>query len=688
MKISEIFGSLTFSEKVMREKLSAQSFRQMKNVLEGKEPLSKELADRVAHALKEWALENNVTHYTHWFHPMTGSTAEKHDSFLQYDSYGNTIERFSASELIQGEPDASSFPSGGTRTTFEARGYSAWDPKSPCFIAEGEKTNTLCIPSVFFSYNGDSLDKKSVLLKSIKVLEQSTKKLLKAIGYNVPDSITITTGPEQEYYLIREELYKKREDLVITGRTLFGASPLKGQKMDDHYFGSINDDVKAFMEDVEMELYKLGVPCKTRHNEVAPCQYEIAPIYEELNIAADHNQLVMMVLKKKAKQHGFALLLHEKPFKGLNGSGKHNNWSIAGSDGTNYFSPGKTKEDFFRFIVFLTGFIAAINKHEKYIRASISSAANDHRLGGNEAPPSIVSVFTGHDLGEILENLKNGKFVEPSGMGTIDAGVSHLPKIEKHTTDRNRTSTVAFTGNKFEFRALGSSNALGFHNTVINGAVAESFEVLAEEIEKAKKENSNLEEATLQAISKILKENFKIVFNGNCYSKEWEIEAKKRGLSNLKSTPEALKVTLGDKKESAFLLEKGILNDRELEARYHVKMEQYCTILEIEAKAMLKMVKKYIKSSVIAQLKELEQVSSKFADKYKSLFNDLEEKELHLINELNNLEEIENEEKKAFYIVSNIIPAMDSLRDTIDSLEEETNKQYWKLPDYDNLLVL
>jgi len=688
MKISEIFGSLTFNEKIMREKLSAQSFRQIKQVLEEGESLSKELADKIAHALKEWSLENNVTHFTHWFHPMTGSTAEKHDSFLQFDSYGNTIERFSASELIQGEPDASSFPSGGTRSTFEARGYSAWDPKSPCFIVEGKKTNTLCIPSVFFSYNGDSLDKKSIMLKSIKVLEQSTKKLLKSINYDVPKSIIITTGAEQEYYLIREDLYKKREDLIVTGRTIFGDSPLKGQKMDDHYFGSINEDVKAFMEDAEMELYRLGVPCKTRHNEVAPCQYEIAPIFEELNIAADHNQLVMMVLNKKAKQHGFALLLHEKPFKGLNGSGKHNNWSIASTDGTNFFSPGKTRDDFFRFIVFLTGFIQAINKNEKYIRASISSAANDHRLGGNEAPPSIVSVFTGHDLGLILENLKNGKFTEPSGLDTIDAGVSYLPKIEKHTTDRNRTSTIAFTGNKFEFRALGSAHALGFHNTVINGAVAESFNKLAFDIEKAKKSEQNAEKAILKVISKTLKNSYDIVFNGNCYSKEWQQEAKKRGLSNLKSTPEALKCTLNDKDESAFLLNQKILNERELEARYHIKIEQYCNILEIEARTMLKMVKKYIKESVISQLTEFENINSKFKETYRSFFIKLEEKEIKLMEEVDNLKEIESEEKKAFYIVSNLIPTMESLRKVIDNLETETGKSHWKLPDYDNLLLL
>lgn len=688
MKISEIFGSLTFDKKIMREKLSAQSYRQMENVLLGKEELSKELADKVAHALKEWALENKVTHFTHWFHPMTGATAEKHDSFLQFDNYGNTIERFSASELIQGEPDASSFPSGGTRSTFEARGYSAWDPKSPCFIIEGEKTNTLCIPSVFFSYNGDSLDKKSVMLKSINVLEKSTKKLLKAIEENIPESIIVTTGPEQEYYLLKEENFKKREDLVITGRTLFGSSALKGQKMDDHYFGSINDNVKAFMEDVELELYKLGVPCKTRHNEVAPCQYEIAPIYEELNIAADHNQLVMLVLKKKAKKHGFSLLLHEKPFKDLNGSGKHNNWSIAGSDGTNYLSPGKTREEFFRFIVFLTGFIQAINLREKYIKASISSAANDHRLGGNEAPPSIVSIFTGHDLGDILENLKNGKFIEPSGLDIIDSGVSYLPKIEKHNTDRNRTSTVAFTGNKFEFRALGSSHALGFHNTVINGAIADSFEKLANAIEEKKKKEKNLEKAILSVISKTLKDNFKIVFNGNCYSNEWKAEAAKRGISNLKSTPEALKATFANENESKFLIESGILNKRELEARYHIKLEQYCTILEIEAKTMLKMVKKYIKNPVISQLLEFEKIKSKSTETYRKHFENLEENEQKLITELSNLEEIESYEKKGFYIVSNLIPAMDNLRAVIDKLETETGEKYWKIPDYDQLLVL
>ena len=688
MKVSKIYGTLTFNDRVMRDKLSHEVYKRFKKTLEEGEPISKEIAECIAHALKEWAIENNCTHYTHWFHPLTGLTAEKHDAFLTFDKDLTPIERFLADELIQGEPDASSFPSGGTRSTFEARGYTAWDPQSPCFIVEGKKTNTLCIPSVFLSYNGDSLDKKSVLLKSIKALEDSTKKLLEVAEFPVPEKVFVTTGPEQEYYLLNKDIFKQREDLAITGRTLIGANSIKGQKLEDHYFGSIPDRVKYFMEDVELALYKLGVPAKTRHNEVAPCQFELAPVFEELNIAADHNHLVMVMLKKKAEEHGFSLLLHEKPFKGLNGSGKHNNWSIADNRGTNYLSPGRNKEEFLRFLVFFVGVINGVYKHEKFIRASVASAANDHRLGGNEAPPSIISVFVGTALGNVLENLMEGNFVEPEHSKTLEIGLSYLPQIERHNTDRNRTSPVAFTGNKFEFRAVGSSQPLGLPNTVLNASVADSFNEISALIQEEKSRGKNREQAILSALSTVLKKCHKIIFNGNGYSKEWQIEAEKRGLSNLRNTPEALKNSFGDTKERDFLIKLGILSERELNARLNIKYDHYSKVIDIESRMLVKLIKKYVRNAAINQLSHFSKIDFFDYSAYIKAMKSMEEKTKSLIGEIANFENMEEGEKKAFFAANTLLPLMNELREVADFLETETDKSLWPLPDYDSMLIL
>ncbi len=686
MKISELFGNLTFNEKIMREKLSFEVFQRFKATIEQGVPMTRDVAESIAHALKEWALENNATHYTHWFQPLTGQTAEKHDAFLQFHDGSAPIERFFASELVQGEPDASSFPSGGTRTTFEARGYTAWDPKSPCFIIEGEMANTLCIPSVFFSYNGDSLDKKSTLIRSTIVLNDAAKKLLEVTGYPVPQRIMVTTGAEQEYYLINREMYRKREDLVLTGRTLLGAAPIRGQKLSDHYFGSIPPTVKAFMEDVELALYRLGVPCKTRHNEVAPCQYEIAPVFEEVNIAADHNQLMMMLLKQKAATRGFALLLHEKPFLGLNGSGKHNNWSMADEQGTNYFSPGKDRPEFLRFLCFLVGFINAVHRHEVFIRASVATASNDHRLGGHEAPPSIISIFIGNALEKVLTNLKTGNFTELEGMEMIRAGLEYVPQIEKDNTDRNRTSPIAFTGNKFEFRAVGSSQPLGLPNTVLNTAMAESLDELSEIIRHELGNGKNHEKAILSALSQMLNQCDRIIFNGNCYSREWKNEAEKRKLSSLRTTPEALEAAFGNGKECEFLLSAGVLSRTELDARYKIKVEEYTKRIEIEAKTMLKLIRKDIRPALIQQMKELDYLDWKVRTRYRESVSELEREMEKLSGELIGLDEIADNGPQARFCYRNILPRMEKIRDSVDFLEKETDRRIWRLPDYDQLL--
>ena len=562
----------------------------------------------------------------------------------------------------------------------------AWDPKSPCFIIEGEMANTLCIPSVFFSYNGDSLDKKSTLIRSTMVLDEAAKKLLGVMGYPEPQRVFVTAGAEQEYYLISREMYRRREDLMLTGRTLVGAPPIRGQKLSDHYFGSILPDVKTFMEDVELALYRLGVPCKTRHNEVAPSQYEIAPVFEEVNIAADHNQLMMMMLKQKAAARGFSLLLHEKPFQGLNGSGKHNNWSMADETGTNYFSPGKNREEFLRFLCFLIAFINAVHRHQIFIRASVATASNDHRLGGHEAPPPIISVFVGTALEQVLKDLKKGNFSELNGLEMIQAGLKYVPQIEKDNTDRNRTSPVAFTGNKFEFRAVGSAQPLGFPNTVLNTAMAESMLELSEMIQGEISSGKGQEEAILVALSTMLNRCEQVVFSGNCYSEEWKREAEKRGLANIASTPEALEAAFGNEKERDFLLSAEVMNQTELGARYEIKVDEYAKRVEIEARTLLKLVRKDIRPALALQLKDLEYLEWGTRSRYRETVGQLERDSARLSGELEGLQGMEEGKKQARFCHGSILPLMEKIRESADFLEAETDRQLWRLPDYDQML--
>ncbi|NLP11165.1 glutamine synthetase type III, partial [bacterium] len=536
----KIFGINCFNEKVMREKMPKDVYKKLRATIRKGEKLDMAIADVVAHAMKEWALNKGVSHFTHWFQPQTGLTAEKHDAFIEFDEEGIVLERFRGEQLVQGEPDASSFPSGGMRTTFEARGYTMWDPSSPAFIMEGPKGGILCIPSVFISYTGEALDKKTPLLRSMEALSRSALRILRLFGNNKADRVITTIGTEQEYFLIDKAFFALRPDLRITGRTLLGAEPPKGQQLEDHYFGSIKDRVLAFMQDSEIELYKVGVPAKTRHNEVAPHQFEIAPIFAEANVGADRNQLIMEILKKMANRHGLALLLHEKPFAGINGSGKHNNWSMADSDGNNLLEPGNTPEENLQFLVFLTAVLRAVYYYGDLLRAAIASASNDHRLGANEAPPAIMSVFLGDQLTKILDAIKTGKTVKATTQNLIDLGLTKLPAILRDNTDRNRTSPFAFTGNKFEFRAAGSSASVSLPNTILNATVADSLDVLYADLEKEIEKGTEFKTAVIAILRKHIKDTEAIRFNGNNYSKEWEQEAARRNLPNIKNTAYAL----------------------------------------------------------------------------------------------------------------------------------------------------
>ena len=532
-KVPELFGSMVFGERVMRERLPKDIFKALQNTIKSGNPISSEVADVVANAMKDWAIEKGATHYTHWFQPMTGVTAEKHDSFIQPADGGSVIMNFSGKQLIKGEPDASSFPSGGLRSTFEARGYTAWDPTSYAFV----KDSVLYIPTAFISFSGQVLDKKTPLLRSMDTLSKAALRVLKLFGKK-PCRVTPSVGPEQEYFLIPRELYKKRPDLIITGRTLFGAKPPKGQELDDHYFGHIKTRVLEYMEDLDTELWKLGIYAKTRHNEVAPAQHELAPIYSTVNIATDHNQLTMAVMRKVAKKHDLVCLLHEKPFAGVNGSGKHNNWSISTSDGENLLEPGKDLKNNLQFMLFLTAIIKAVDEHQDLLRLSVASAGNDHRLGANEAPPAIISMFLGDEITDLLETLASGKEYSNHVGNKLSTGVESVPVIYEDTTDRNRTSPFAFTGNKFEFRSLGSALNIACPNIMINAAVADALNAFADVLEKEKA--ADFKKAAIELIKKEYVAHRRIVFNGDNYAEAWREEAEKRGLLNLKSTPEAL----------------------------------------------------------------------------------------------------------------------------------------------------
>ena len=584
-EIPALYGSLVFNDKVMRNKLPKDMYKALRKTIENGTHLELDVANSVAVAMKEWAVENGATHYTHWFQPMTGFTAEKHDSFITPVGDGEFIMDFSGKELVKGEPDASSFPSGGLRATFEARGYTAWDPTSPAFIKDG----TLYIPTAFCSYSGEALDKKTPLLRSMETLNTEAVKMLKLLGNETVTSISTTIGPEQEYFLVDKDLYKKRKDLVFCGRTLFGAPAPKGQEMEDHYFGSLKPKVAAYMHDLDVELWKLGIPAKTKHNEVAPAQHELAPIFDTANVAVDHNQLTMEIMKKVADKHGLVCLLHEKPFEGINGSGKHNNWSLITNDGVNLLNPGSTPAQNIQFLVFLMAVIKAVDEYADLMRVSATSAGNDHRLGGNEAPPAIVSIFLGDELTAVLESIENDTFFGKQKKVQLDIGAHVLPHFVKDTTDRNRTSPFAFTGNKFEFRMLGSAASVANPNVVLNTAVAEALSQFYTELEGTKPED--MEQAVHELIKRAIRKHKKVIFNGNGYTDEWVAEAEKRGLYNLPSTPDCLPQLLADKNVELFT-KHHVFTKEELASRYEIKLENYVKTIGIEARTLAEMITK------------------------------------------------------------------------------------------------
>ncbi|MBI4868347.1 MAG: glutamine synthetase III [Candidatus Wallbacteria bacterium] len=709
--ISEIFGINTFNERVMREKLPGKVFRKLRQTIRRGEKLDMEIADSVAHAMKEWALERGVTHFCHWFQPQTGLTAEKHDSFLSFDDEGQAIERFSGSQLIQSEPDASSFPSGGMRSTFEARGYTAWDPSSPAFIVEGANGKVLCIPSAFISYHGEALDQKAPLLRSMEAVSQRAREILKLFGQKDPGRVTTTVGPEQEYFLIDRSFFHLRPDLMAAGRTLLGAKPPKGQELEDHYFGSIKDRVQAYMQEVEFELYRLGIPAKTRHNEVAPAQYEMAPIFEEANIAADHNQIAMEVMRRVALRHDFALLLHEKPFAGINGSGKHVNWSVQSAEGVNLLEPGDTPERNLQFLVFLVSVLKGVHKRGALIRSGVASAGNDHRLGANEAPPAIVSVFLGEQLTRILDAIERGENSQESTEKRIlSLGIGKLPIISRDQTDRNRTSPFAFTGNKFEFRAVGAAFSISYPLAMLNAAVCEALEEIGSELKQRLKDGAPLNRAVMDVVKAAIVETKAVRFEGNNYAEEWVEEAERRGLPNLKTTPEALDVlTRADDKR--LLKRLGIFSAEECEARYHVKMERYIKDLEIEVETVRDMAYTMVlpaayrfqgelSNSVesagraLAQLKLDARVSGSIKRQSDQLLGVLEQ--IGGLHE--SLESLDRAMDKAGrakkvgehgrLLAENVVPALAKVREHCDALEEKLPDGYWPLPKYREMLFI
>lgn len=692
INVPEMFGSMVFNDKEMKKRLSQETYKALKTTISGDKALSPKLADEIADAMKEWAIEKGATHYTHWFQPMTGLPAEKHDSFIDPQEGGSVIMTFKGKELIKGEPDASSFPSGGMRETAEARGYTAWDPTSYAFVMG----TTLYIPTCFISYTGEVLDKKTPLLRSMAAIGDVATKLANILGVKC-SAVKSTVGPEQEYFLIDKELYNARKDLIYTGRTLFGAAPPKGQELEDQYFGSIRSRVMAFMEDVDAQLWKLGVNAKTRHNEVAPCQHELAPVYASINVSADHNLLTMEVLKKTAERHGLACLLHEKPFKGVNGSGKHNNWSISTDTGINLLSPGKDPANNLLFLLSVSAVIEAVHKHSDLLRLSVASAGNDHRLGANEAPPAIISVYLGDQLKAIFDAIEEGKAYKEANTVRTSIGVSAIPDFEKDTSDRNRTSPFAFTGNKFEFRALGSALNIGCPNVMINVAVADAMEGMVKKLSKVKPENLEKE------VRKLIKETYTahkaVVFNGNNYSDEWiNVESKKRGLPEIKSTPEALQYyTLP---ENVALFEHfGIFKQRECEARKEILLEQYAKVINIEAHTMYKMTAKQILPACVEFMNVLSKSiknkkaldmsydyegsvlykSSRLVDKAYAQNNELEALRLKAAG-------MTDSSESATYLHDVVLVKMEALRATIDELELLISSDYWPLPSYGDML--
>ena len=689
--INEIFASNVFNDSVMQQRLPKETYKALQRTIKDGRSLDPNAATVVANAMKDWAIEKGATHFTHWFQPLSGLSAEKHDSFISPTKDGKVIMEFSGKELIQGEPDASSFPSGGLRATFEARGYTAWDPTSYAFIKDG----VLCIPTAFCSYGGEALDKKTPLLRSMQAINKQALRVLKLFGKTDVKSVKTTVGPEQEYFLIDEDVYNKRKDLIYTGRTLFGAKPPKGQELEDHYFGIIKPRVQAFMKELNDELWKLGILAKTEHNEVAPAQHELAPIFTTTNIAADHNQLTMEIMQKVAKKHHMVCLLHEKPFAGVNGSGKHNNWSLTTDTGVNLLNPGDTPYENAQFLTFLCAVIKAVDEYQDMLRVSVASAGNDHRLGANEAPPAVVSMFLGTELTDVLKAIENDEPYGGKEKEILKIGVHTLPKFPKDTTDRNRTSPFAFTGNKFEFRMLGSSSSVSCTNVVLNTAVAEELKQFADELEGA----ANFEEALHELIKKTVTDHKRIIFNGNGYDDAWIAEAEKRGLLNLRSTPECLPYSLHEKNMKLFISHK-VYSEPEMRARYEILSENYCKIINIEALTMIDMAKKDILPAVSKYSHELSDTVIA-----KAACGDIEsgyEKELLAkVSKLNTAaykktekleqavlkaKEISETQELSMYYKDAVFAAMSELRITVDELETMVPADIWPYPSYGDML--
>lgn len=689
-RVSEEFGSLVFSDVVMQERLPKPTYKELSKVIHEGRALDLDIANEVAHAMKEWALEKGATHYTHWFQPLTGITSEKHDSFLTPKRDGTTLMTFSGKELIQGEPDASSFPSGGLRATFEARGYTAWDPGSPVFI----KDEVLCIPTAFISYTGEALDKKTPLLRSMVALDRQAKRALKLFGKN-PVRVSTTVGPEQEYFLIREEDFAARPDLIMTGRTLFGCAPVKGQELEEHYFGAIRPTVNEFMKELDDELWKLAIPAKTKHNEVAPCQHELAPLFEEGSVAIDNNLLTMEKMRLLASHHNLVCLQHERPFEYVNGSGKHDNWSIA-ADGKNLLDPSENPEENLQFLVFLTCVIAAVDEHADLLRASVASAGNDHRLGANEAPPAIISIFLGDDLSGIVTGIINGHSLSSANRTKMDLGVPQLADITQDTTDRNRTSAFAFTGNKFEFRMCGSQQNLSDSNTVLNTAVAEQLDKFATDLANASCETFVHE--VMAWIKQSLTEHQRVIFDGNGYSDEWPMEAQRRGLPNYPTTPDALPCLI-QQNNIDFFAKYGVLNESELRARYISYAEQYAKLINIEANTMIYMVRHMYLPALIDYSGD---IAAGVATKVDLGLKARAEKDMIvrltdgidlMYDAVNKLEKL-NAQAGAISEVAeqdnayrdNVLPAMSHLREIVDTMEQLCSHDFWPVPSYNKML--
>ncbi|MFZ3114430.1 MAG: glutamine synthetase III [Syntrophales bacterium] len=692
------FGENVFNDKVMQERLPGAAYKKLMATINEGEALDETIADVVANTMKDWAMEKGATHFTHWFQPLTGITAEKHEAFLKPLGFGKAIFEFSGKELKQGEPDASSFPSGGLRATFEARGYTAWDCTSPAFLRDDGDGLTLCIPTAFYSYTGEALDKKTPLLRSMQAISAQALRVLRILGNTTATRVVATVGPEQEYFLVERDYYEQRLDLLLSGRTLFGAPPPKGQELEDQYFGSIRDRINSYMRDVDGELWKIGVSARTKHNEVAPAQYEIAVIYETTNIATDHNQLVMDTLKRVALRHDLVCLLHEKPFAGINGSGKHNNWSLSSNDGQNLLEPGQTPHDNLQFLIFLMAVLAAVDRYASVLRASAASAGNDHRLGANEAPPAIISAFLGDQLTEILTGIEKGIFKPAKGISELNMNVSTLPKLPKDSTDRNRTSPFAFTGNKFEFRMVASNQSVAGPNVVLNTIVATTLDEIATELEKA--DAKKLPKAIEDVLVRLIKKHKRIIFNGNNYSEAWLKEAEKRGLPNVKTAPEALQAFVAE--ETFRIFDKfSVLSRKELESRHDIYQEVYAKHVNIESQTMLQMSNKQYIPAVSSFLQEqvvlldsLQAAGLKnpgvkgIVDKLNNGLKTIYDKTAKLEKATLLAQAVEHADKRALAFMGKVVPAMNELRVAVDAMENITSSDYWPVPSYAEMLFL